>query len=299
VPVEYGPFPHVAQEVIRRDDRFVISRDYRGIVVRNRHDHHSMPEFVSHPIQTDADWARYKEAHLQPRLAERTARLGEFAAQAERMDAPIQLGCFPWGVFGTARDMMGAVQVLLALHDQPQLVADIMKTYTDLWLAIYETVCVRVRVDHIHIWEDMSGRQGSLISMAMVEEFMMPHYDRVAAFAQRHDVPLVSVDSDGRVDELVPTMMRHGVNMFLPFEVQAGNDIEEYRRRYPALGISGGIDKNVLAGTQADVHRELAKVERMLAHGRFIPGCDHLIPPNVPWTNWKYFCENLRKICGA
>jgi len=37
----------------------------------------------------------------------------------------------------------------------------------------------------------------------------------------------------------------------------------------------------------------------MLALGGYIPGCDHLIPPNVSWSNWRYFVENLRKIIGA
>ena len=63
---------------------------------------------------------------------------------------------------------------------------------------------------------------GPLISPAMVEEFMMPCYDRIVAFARAHGVRLVSVDTDGDCSELVPLMMKHGINMFFPFEVQAG-----------------------------------------------------------------------------
>ena len=91
------------------------------------------------------------------------------------------------------------------------------------------------------IWEDMAGRQVSLTSPKMVNEFMMPCYDRVAAFARDHEIRIISVDTDGDCSELVPTMTKHGINVFLPFEVQAGNDIWEYRRLYPNLGISGGL----------------------------------------------------------
>jgi len=299
VPAQYGPCPHVEPEVLEETEDFVVSRDYRGIVMRNRRDLHSMPDWISHPVQTEDDWRAYRDKHLQPRLEERLARLDEFLEHAQQVDAPVQVGCFPWGVFGTARDLMGAEELLLGFYDAPDLVRDLMQTYTDLWLQVYEAIAARTQIDHIHIWEDMSGRQGSLISMPMVEDFMMPHYDRIVAFAREHNIPIVSVDSDGLVDTLVPKMMEHGINMYFPFEVQAGNDIERYREQYPSLGILGGLDKNALARGRKEIDAELAKAERVVAKGGYIPGCDHLIPPNVPWDNWKYFNEELRKICGA
>jgi len=299
VPAEYGPLPRFEQEVLRENVDFVVSRDYRGIVMRNRRDLHSMPEFIQHPIRGWDDWRAYKEQRLQPRIERRLEAVGDFLAAAAGVDAPVQVGAFPWGVFGTARDLMGAEELLYALYDQPDLVQDIMTAYTDLWLAIYEAVAAMTRIDHIHIWEDMAGRQGSLISMEMVERFMMPQYDRIADFARRHGVPLVSVDSDGLVDELVEVMVRHGVNVYFPFEVAAGNDIEQFRRLHPKLGIWGGLDKRALAAGGEALHRELDRAERMLACGGYIPGCDHLIPPDVSWANWKYFCEHLRKLCGA
>lgn len=124
---------------------------------------------------------------------------------------------------------MGAEEVLVGFYTEPEMIRDIMDTYTELWLQLYGVVAERVQIDHIHIWEDMSGKQGSLVSPAMIEDFMMPSYDRIAAFAKEHGVPVVSVDSDGQVDELVPLMMKHGVNAFMPFEVQAGCDIEVFR----------------------------------------------------------------------
>jgi len=298
VPVtpEYGPFPRFEERVLKEDAEFVVFTDSRGITMRNRRDGLSMPEFIRHPIQTPADWERYKAERLQPRLAERLHNLDESLQAAQSSQAGIQVGRYPWGVFGTARDLMGAEELLISFYTQPELVHDIMKTNVDLWLAIYEKIAEKVQIDHVHIWEDMSGKQGSLISMAMVEEFMMPHYDRIADFVRRHNIPLFSVDTDGNCDELIPVFMRHGVNVMFPFEVQAGSDIERYRDLYPTLGMLGGLDKNALAKTKKEMNRELARAERMLAKGRYVPGCDHLIPPNVPWTNWKYFMEALKKI---
>ena len=92
-------------------------------------------------------------------------------------------------------------------------------------------------------------------------------------------------------------MMEHGINAFLPFEVQAGNDILAYRRQYPTLGIIGGLDKRALAGSKDDIDREIAKAGQMLEQGRYIPGFDHLIPPDVPWENYRYAAERMKEVC--
>ncbi len=299
VPINMGTLPAFETKVIEENDEFVVSIDGRGIIMRNRRDGNSMPEWISHPIKTEDDWRKYKEERVQLRGDERLTGLDEFVAKAKNIDAGVQVGCFPWGVFGSARDLLGAEEILIGFYTMPDLIRDIMQTYTDLWLGLYERIAQKVQIDHIHIWEDMSGKQGSLISMAMVEEFMMPEYDKIVDFARRNNVPIVSVDSDGLVDELVPTMMKHGINAYLPFEVQAGNDVEVYREKYPTLGIEGGVDKNALARTKKDIDRELAKVERVLAKGGYIPGADHLIPPNVSWENWKYYCEELKGVIGV
>ena len=44
------------------------------------------------------------------------------------------------------------------------------------------------------------------------------------------------------------------------------------------------------------MHRELDRAEQMLALGGWVPGCDHLIPPDVSWANFTYFVEHLKKM---
>jgi uroporphyrinogen decarboxylase len=91
--------------------------------------------------------------------------------------------------------------------------------------------------------------------------------------------------------------MKHGVNMFLPFEVQAGNDILQYREKYPVLGIMGGLDKRALALGRREIDAEVARAAEMGKHGRYVPGFDHLIPPDVSWENFKYAAQQLKLVC--
>jgi uroporphyrinogen decarboxylase len=295
-----GIFPAFEKVVLSQDDHFTVWRDERGITRRDRRDGGSMPEFLDYPVKSDDDWEKLKSQRLDPRTRGRFSedwpgfrrRLGE-TGQA------VQVGAFPFGVFGTPRDLLGVEELLIAFYDRPALVQDMMDHLSGLWIALFEQVASEVQIDHIHIWEDMSGRGGSLISPDMVRRFMMPCYDRIAHFAREARVRLISVDTDGDCSQLVPVMMDHGVNVFFPFEVQAGNDILEYRTRYPTLGILGGLDKRCLASSKRDVDRELAKAAQMVKAGRYIPGFDHLIPPDATWENFRYAAEGLGRICGA
>lgn len=300
--LESGPFPHFAPEVLESTADMVITRDWRGITMRTYRGAQSMPEYLDYPVKGPADWEKLKEARYRLDAVSLNQRVTQdwtaFRLHLLKSGEAVQVGAFPWGIFGTLRDLMGVEELLVAFYTEPDMVKDIMQHLTSLWLALWERVAAEVKIEHIHIWEDMSGRQGSLISPAMIEEFMMPCYDRISAFAKAHGIPLISVDSDGDCQELVPLMMRHGVNVFFPFEVQAGNDIRMYRKNYPHLGIWGGLDKRVLA---LDIHamdRELQKIPDMIKlGGGFLPQFDHLIPPDVPWVNFVYAANRVRELC--
>jgi hypothetical protein len=295
-----GVYPPYEYQVLEQNERFIIYRDERGITKRDRLDRLCMPEFLDYPVKTPADWERFKAERLDPSTPGRLAEDWDaYRSRISREGLAVQLGDYPWGVFGTPRDFMGDEQLLLSFYTEPEMVRDMMQHITMLWITLWEKVAAEVQIDHIHIWEDMSGKQGSLISPRMVREFMMPCYDRIAAFARDRGVRLLSVDTDGDCSELVPLMMEHGVNYFFPFEAQAGNDILAYRQQYPTLGIMGGLDKRALAGTTADVDREVEKAARMLEGGRYIPGFDHLIPPDAKWENLAHAARRIRELCYA
>lgn len=320
VPINLGAWPPFPREVIEEDAECITVRDSRGIIVKNLRDGSSMPDFVDYPVHNWKEWEKYKEERLNPDAPGRFLKPGNnwnmwndvpweagtaeevglaAAKYAGENQLAVQVGSFPWGVFGTARDILGAEELLVGFYSESDLVHDIMDTFTDLWINQYEKVAQYVQIDHIHIWEDMSGKQGSLISPAMIEEFMMPNYRKIRDFAKFHKIPLISVDSDGNVDDLIPIMMKNGVNFFFPFEVQAGCDVEEYRRKYPDLSMLGGLNKYALVLGKKEIDVEIEKAARMLKHGKYIPGLDHLVPPDVSWDAFVYYIGRMKEILGV
>ncbi|MCL4505941.1 MAG: hypothetical protein M1140_07965 [Chloroflexi bacterium] len=296
--IHLGIYPEFDAVVIEQNEDFVIHRDGRGITMRDRRDSGSMPEWLDYPVKTDDDWERLKTERLRPDQPGRISQnWDDFRERLRETGEVVQVGMFPYGVFGTARDLLGVEELLISFYTRPHLIHDIMTHLTTLWISVWERVASETPISHIHIWEDMSGKAGSLISPRMVNDFMMPCYDRITDFARANSARIVSVDTDGDCRQLIPIFLEHGVNMMFPFEVQAGNDVRDFRREYPQLGIMGGLDKRALAATHADIDAEVDKAAEMVRYGRYIPSFDHLIPPDVPWRNYLYAAGRLRKVC--
>ena len=298
VPVNCGPCPSIDHRVLTEDDTFVVYIDTWGIKRRDFKDHESMSEFIEFPVRDRGDWDQYREERLDPDNPGRLAGdWRERCAEWTRMGYPIQLGDYPdVGVYGTLRWLLGDEESLVAFYTMPDLVHDIMEHLTTVYLAVFEKVVREVRVDVIHIWEDMCSRNGPLISPRHWEEFMGPCYRRIREFARAHHIPLISVDTDGNPDLITPAMMRSGVNYLFPVEVAAGCDVNAWRRRYPDLGFMGGIDKRALARGPAAIDAELARVRPALKAGRYIPDLDHLVPDDVSWEDYCHYARRLKEM---
>jgi uroporphyrinogen decarboxylase len=145
------------------------------------------------------------------------------------------------------------------------------------------------------MWEDMSFKNGPLMSPAMFEEFIVPAYQRITGFLHAHGIDVICVDTDGDCTKLIPGFIQAGVTGLYPFEVQAGMDVVQIRKQYPQLIILGGLDKIKVARGKRAIDAELeAKLPAMLSQGGYIPFCDHLVQPEVSWDNFRYYRERIR-----
>lgn len=297
VDVNLGYYPKFEERLIEDKGETVIKYDFKGTLIETRKDGGSIPRYIEYLVKNEEDWQRLKSERLNPNDPARfPENWSELIKNYNDGDKIVQLGIYPYGLFGTLRDMLGVEELLCSFYTQPELICEMMNYLTDFWITIYEKVCKDVKVDVIHIWEDMSGKQGSLISPAMVREFMMPNYKKIKAFADSHGIQVLSLDTDGNCSELVPLFIECGINLVFPFEVAAGSDILEYRREYPALGIMGGIDKQEIAKGKEYIDKELKRVSPMFKASGYLAALDHLVHPEISWEDFKYFVYKLKNM---
>lgn len=286
--------PKFVPEILEDHDESVIARDEWGMVESRRKDKSTLAHFIRGPVQSREDWERLKSERLRPALDGRLpADWERLKAEYRTRDYPLALGGSQ-GFFGSARRLLGEVPVLMAFHDQPELIRDIMNSLADFWCILYDQVLNQIDVDLALIWEDMCYKTAPLISPAHFREFMLGPYRKLTGVLRDHGIKVILTDTDGNFWRLIPLFLEAGVTGLYPFEVAAGMDVVAVREAFPKLQMLGGIDKRALAAGREAIDAELnAKVPRLLRQGGFIPHVDHAVPPDVSWGNFRYYRERL------
>jgi len=291
--------PVFTENVLSNDGRRIVKRDITGSVIEVFQDgSSSVPGYIEFPVKDWSSWEEVKK-RLDPNTPGRLGSQWEpFINITKATQSP--LGISIPGLFGTLRHLMGFEPLMRAYYDLPNLIHAISKHWVYLWKdVVAKAKKMAPHADILMLWEDMCGKNGPVISPAMFREFMSPYYKELIGFVRDElGVPALAVDTDGDMTLLIPLFVEAGINWLFPFEAQAGMDVTEVRRKWPReFMIWGGIDKRALAKDEKAIRDEVDRVAPfMLQCGGYMPATDHSVPPDVPFHNFKYYVEYLRKV---
>ena len=292
--------PVFVEEVFEDTAEHIIKNDWRGVKVKLLKKSRSIPYFHGFPVKDRKTFREFAQ-HLDPKSCSRFPHAWDIRVkELKNRDFPIYFGTGRTiGFFGPIREWVGPEALMLGFYDDPDWIHAMMEYYADFIIELSTPVLKEVTPDCIHFFEDMAYRSGSLISPEFFRTFMMEPYRRVIEHFRAHNVPFLVVDSDGKVDELIPLFIEAGLDGMYPFEAQAGMDILEVRKKYDKdFVIWGGLDKRTLAHSKKDIEEEVCrKLPPMLESGGYFPMLDHETPPDVPFENFCFYRELVRKIC--
>ncbi len=290
--ITIGYCPAFEYEILEEDDESRVVRDAYGIIKREPKGRSGMPQFLHFPVHNRTSW----EA-LKPRLdVVAPGRFaGNWAARMPRLhdgEGPVYFGgTHLCGFFSFLRELCGD-EVYYLFSDDPDLLHAMLEFQTDRLIAMLAAIPTTVPIDAVFIWEDMCYKNGPLISPELFRQFLLPSYQRYIAAIKARGVPIIDVDSDGNITELLPLWLEAGVNSLHPMEVAAGMDVVSINRQYgDRLSLHGGVDKRALAQDRKAIDQELARIRPAYEMGGYIPHVDHAVPPDVSWDNFCYYLE--------
>ncbi len=298
--LEKFPFdlsPQYKIEVLSETNGYKIYKDNFGITTKALKDKSGTPMALEYPIKNKKDFYNYISGYDE----DFTKRLpGGFEALAVKLkgrEFPIRLGGNPFGFSFLARHLMGEVNYMLNMYDDPGLLKEFNEFYLGFVMKYWSCILSKIDVDCVFIIEDIAYRSGSFISKDMFREFLTPYYVRFIDFLKQFKVKNIIVDCDGLIDELIPLFVEAGATGIFPIE--AVNDIEKIRQDYPRLALLGGFNKKVLFKDSSfkKIDAELEKTERLVRKGGYIPHVDHAVSEDVTWENFKYYRTRLNDIC--
>ena len=292
------PFRRFEEKIIEETPEHIIKQDIYGRqVLKNTG---SDLELDYKPvIETMEDWENLKshaekelEAYFSDKQIE--AAYGHLAEGHDRGDYSIRLNIE--GFFWVPRELLGIEAHMYAFYDEPEL----LHAINDYILEIYRTKLLKVidlvQPDVIYFMEDLSGKNGPMVSPDCFEEFVADYYRALIPLFKEHGVGNVFVDTDGDFVRLIPNFMDAGVDGFLPMDVNAGMDIVEVRKQFPKLKFIGSFNKLEIAKGPAAIDKEFDRILPVIRGGGYIPGSDHQVAPSTSLENYKYYIEKLRKI---
>ncbi len=298
LPINSGPNPPFEEKIVEETAEYLIFQDELGVQKKLNKQEASTPGFIGWQVKTRADFERLVEERFKPGLGNRVPKSWKEIVEAhKKRKSPLCIGGYPFGFYGYLRYLMGEENLLLNFYDNPALIKDMMNFFTDFWIELWGEALDQIDVDFVSFWEDMSYKNGPMISPAMFREFMTPCYKRITGALRQRGIEILVVDTDGNMDDLIPVLLEAGLSGIFPVEARANNDLVAIRKKYPKMHILGGIDKIKISEGRAAIDKELeGKIPFMVKQGGYIPHLDHHAHPGISWEDFCYYRKRLREL---
>ncbi len=319
VPLNLNMVPAFEVKILDKGERYVTLIDEYGVTKKMLRDDFDrsqglkgnagamsgMSQWIDFPVKDPRSWkelyeTRFRGDNLKDRLPADWFSGGRERHVEQARTRWVEYFVFPLvGFFGPIREMMGLEGLIFAMADDPSLVHTMVRDLGDYWLACFSRVLRDgVRLDQFCFFEDLCATKGPLLSPAMFREFFAPGYKRVIGGLREMGVAQFFTDSDGNLAPLIADLIACGITSIGPCEVNSGMEADQLRRAWPGLVLNGGIDKRAMTRGFTQIDRELERrYTTAWTMGRYLPGPDHGIPPDVSWTNIKHVAEGCLKWC--
>ncbi|MBI9105297.1 MAG: hypothetical protein JEZ04_01050 [Spirochaetales bacterium] len=196
------------------------------------------------------------------------------------------------GFFWFPRYLLGIEKHLYAFYDMPDLIHRINDELADYHCEIFEKIRRCCSPDFMTFAEDLSYNMGPMISKNFFDEFLLPYYRRVIPELDSAGT-LGFVDTDGKVEEIIPWYEEAGMRGCLPVECNAGNDPLRIRKNHPGWLMIGGIEKRALYSGEVKMKEEVTRKFSLARGGGYIPSVDHQTPPEVSLEQYRKYTAEL------
>lgn len=296
-PINVGLCPGFERETIEEDVEHEVYRDGDGVIKKRLRNVPlpAMPQYLEYPLKGREQWPVF-QARLNPESPARFPLYWE-SVKTQYANRDFPLGVPSGSLYGWLRNWMGVEGISVAICEDPAFVEGAATEIADCILAVLEKALEGMDYDFAVFWEDMAFKTSSLLDPALYRKMFLPQYRRITERLHASGIDVLMLDSDGHVEALIPCWLDVGINFIYPMEVAAGMDVVALRRKFgKRLLIGGGMDKRILAADKPAIEKMVSEKTPLMQEGGYVPGCDHAIPPDIPWDNFLYYRQLLMKV---
>ncbi len=253
--------------------------------------------WIKCPVETRADWKEMKKRYNPADSARFPVNIEELGAKLQNRDYPIEIHFS--GPYWQLREWLGFENLSMMFYDDPGFVEEMIEFWGEYVSELLRKIFSFIIPDSVHISEDMAYKNFSMVSPEMCRKHLLPCWKKWGQIIHNAKVPVYAIDSDGYIGELIPLWIEAGMSCCDPIEVAAGNDINEFRKKFGKnMAYRGGVDKRCIAEGGAAIENEIKRITPVIKGGGFIPGCDHGVPHDISWNNYVHYIKLLAQQTG-
>jgi uroporphyrinogen decarboxylase len=305
--------PRFDTVILSRGEGNITYEDRSGYTVKKSDGRSGTLDFIDHKTKTQEDWENTTKPRMILDDPSGTARIDSASYFCHLDDYPtweeakkkfdviyardrfvLFTAYGPWEATWRHHALD---EMLVEILDEPEWCAEMFNTYTDLLLDVLQRCLDHgMKPDGIYLPEDMGFKTSLLINPTTWDELLRPCYERIGAFVRKHDIRFL-MHSDGRIWDLIPRLLKIGVEALNPLECAAGMDIAELRKRHPGqMACYGNISAAGLLGERDALEAELLRKIPYATDGGFIMHSDHSIPFGVTYEQYRWARQRAQEI---
>jgi uroporphyrinogen decarboxylase len=244
------------------------------------------------PISTRDDFERFAWPDQTKRKYTR------FDFVAERMPEGMKIIASLPGPFETVRGLMGMTNLFYALHDDPELVADVFARMGEQTLQAVENIAAIDSVGGVIIAEDIGMKDDLMMAPELFRDLVLPWHKKLSDVIHGQE-KLFILHACGKIEKLMDDFISDiGIDARHSFEDQV-TPIEEAKRLYGEhIAVLGGVDMDLLArGSEAEVRQRVREIVSACAPGGgFGLGTGNSAANYIPPTNFLAMLDEGFKI---
>jgi hypothetical protein len=183
-------------------------------------------EIIKAPDFSDVDWEREVKKHFDMIPVDRESRAVTLALH--------------FGYFQHLASFMGFEGAMVAMCEEPELVHELLHYVSDFYIDVAAKTIDYYNPDMLCLIDDTASWSAPFISVAMYEEFVLPHHDKFARYGRERGLPMM-MHNCGKSESFFDLLTGIGICAWEP--AQTCNDLDAVKKKYGnRLVLMGGWD---------------------------------------------------------
>ncbi|MCL2701739.1 MAG: hypothetical protein FWE88_08610 [Phycisphaerae bacterium] len=149
-----------------------------------------------------------------------------------------------------AEQLVGMENLFTYFYTEPNFVKELFHHYMDFQLGIARHY-IKLGVEAIQFSEDLGTQKSLIVGPEIMEEFMLPEYERLFRVYREKGV-LLELHSCGHVEPILPLLMELGIDVLNPIQATANNLDNIRATTQGRMALHGGVRSDIVLDGPAE-----------------------------------------------